>query len=156
MNGGVALTVTGCRVRNTMADGINLNNYLTSTSSSLVTNSHFRNTGDDSLAIWSANDTASGGVTEVGNALNVFSFNTIEVPWRANGIALYGGTSNRVLNNVVKDPADYPGIMVANRFNPFPFLGHTVVKDNTLVRCGGVFYGTDYGALAICSDGGIV
>ncbi|HWL86288.1 MAG TPA: glycosyl hydrolase family 28-related protein, partial [Polyangiaceae bacterium] len=44
------LTVRNVRVRDTYADGINLDN---GTSNSVVENSHFRNTGDDSIAMWS-------------------------------------------------------------------------------------------------------
>ena len=42
------LVVSGCRVRNTYADGINLCN---GASNSIVRDSHFRNTGDDSVCV---------------------------------------------------------------------------------------------------------
>lgn len=44
------LELTGMRIRNTYADGINFSN---GTRSSRVFNSSFRTTGDDALAIWS-------------------------------------------------------------------------------------------------------
>jgi len=44
------LTIRNSRIRNTYADGINLDN---GTSNSLVENVHFRNTGDDAAVVWS-------------------------------------------------------------------------------------------------------
>ena len=56
------MAVTGCHIRNTMVDGINLSKYLISTFSSLVTNSlALHSTGDDNLS--GVNNTVSGGVS---------------------------------------------------------------------------------------------
>jgi len=73
------LQVTGCRIRNVWADGLNLH---FGTSNSTVSHNHFRNTGDDGMAMWS--DT----FLDVNNA---FLNNTVQIPTLANGIAIYGG-----------------------------------------------------------------
>lgn len=67
--------------------------------------------------------------------------NTIQLPWRANGIAIYGGYGNRIENNLVYDTMNYPGIMLATDHDPLPFSGQTVIANNALYRCGGVFWG---------------
>ncbi len=49
------LTVSNVRIRNQNADGINFHKQVTN---STVTQSYFRNTGDDSIAMW--NDPIQG------------------------------------------------------------------------------------------------
>lgn len=137
------LLVRGVRVRNTFADGINLCN---GTVDSTVEHSHFRNTGDDALATWSpAFDGPSG-------ARNVFRFNTIELPWRASCIAVYGGADHRIEDNRCSDPLLYPGILVSTTFSPHPFAGKLQITRNALVRAGGPMYAQQHGALKIFAD----
>ncbi len=76
-----------CRL--TFADGINLHYDITNV---VVEQSTLRNVGDDALAMWS-------GPTADGN--NVFMFNTIQAPAMANGIGIYGGTSNSATDNCI-------------------------------------------------------
>jgi hypothetical protein len=140
------LTITGCRIRDTYADGVN---FCNGTRNSTVTNTHLRNTGDDALASWSP--TSNGA-----NTNNKFSFNTVQLPWRANCIAVYGGNSNKVEDNVVSDTSNYPGILIAQEFTSNAFSGTTSVQRNTLLRCGGAFSGTNHGAFKISTaQGGI-
>src|SRR5262249_50440903 len=107
--------------------------------------SHFRNTGDDALAMWS--DGAS-------SANNVFRFNTVQLPWMANCFGIYGGTSNRIEDNVCQDVVQYPGILIAQQFNSQPFQGTTQILRNSLIRAGGPAYNDEQGALKFQADQG--
>jgi len=139
------LIIRNSRFRNLFADGVN---FAAGTSNSLVENSHFRNTGDDALASWSlkAGDTV--------NTNNLFRFNTVQIPWRANCFAIYGGTSNKVEDNVCADTVVYPGILIAQSFDSTPLLGTTRVQRNTILRGGGPMYQHDHGALKIRAEQG--
>ncbi|TDV55018.1 CARDB domain-containing protein [Actinophytocola oryzae] len=130
------LQFSGMRIRDTYADGINFTN---GTRNSRVFNSSFRTTGDDSLAVW-ANRYVKDQSVDIGHD-NAFVNNTIQLPWRANGIAIYGGYGNRIENNLVYDTMNYPGIMLATDHDPLPFSGTTTIANNGLYRCGGVFWG---------------
>ncbi|BEP12439.1 glycosyl hydrolase family 28-related protein [Acidothermaceae bacterium B102] len=120
----------GLRIANTqeadlIADGVNFHTGVTHSS---VTNSFFRNTGDDALAMWSEK-------TE--DASNTFDHDTVQTPVLANGIALYGGTDNTVSNNLVADPIrEGSGIQLGSRFGAEAFTGHVRVTNNTTVRAG--------------------
>ncbi len=139
------LIVSGVRIRNTFADGINLCN---GTSHSVVEQSHLRNTGDDALATWSP---TFDGPSAVGNT---FRFNTVQLPWRANCYALYGGTDLTIEDSVCADTVVYPGVLVATTgaFSPHPFGGTTQVRRTTLTRTGGPMYGQEHGALKLFAD----
>ncbi|MET0534374.1 MAG: CARDB domain-containing protein [Steroidobacter sp.] len=149
-NPGNGLEFTGMRIRNTYADGINFSN---GTRSSRVFNSHFRNTGDDSLAVW-ANPFVRDQSADVGRD-NRFTNNTVQLPWRANGIAIYGGANNSIENNLIFDTMTFPGIMLATDHSPLPFSGTTLIANNGLFRCGGVFWGEAqrYGAITLFPSG---
>ena len=138
------LVITGSRFRNLFADGVN---FCNGTSNSVVENSHFRNTGDDAVASWSPK---SDGV----NTGNVFRFNTVQIPWRANCFAIYGGKDNKIEDNLCYDVVTYPGILVAQQFNSNPFEGTTIVQRNSLIRTGGPMFGNEHGALKIWADQG--
>jgi hypothetical protein len=131
------LVIRGSRFRNLYADGINL---WKGTSNSIVEHCHFRNTGDDALAAWSQ----SGAAPNTGN---VMRFNTVQVPWMANCFALYGGTSNRIEDNICEDVVQYPGILVSSQFGSVPFAGMTQILRNSLIRAGGPAYGEEQGAI---------
>ncbi|WP_369373184.1 CBM35 domain-containing protein [Promicromonospora sp. Populi] len=115
----------GLRVRDTYADGIN---FRSGVANSQVTQSTFRNTGDDSLAMWSDGAAVTGCV---------FAFNTVQAPALANGLAVYGGGGgNRVEDNLVADTVNAAaGIAISTRFG-VPFTGTTTVQRNTLTRTG--------------------
>ncbi|MEV6627795.1 CARDB domain-containing protein [Amycolatopsis sp. NPDC051106] len=144
------LEFSGMRIRDTYADGINFAN---GTRNSRVFNSSFRTTGDDSLAVW-ASQYVKDPSTDIGHD-NVFTNNTIQLPWRANGIAVYGGYGNRIENNLVSDTMNYPGIMLATDHDPLPFSGQTTIANNALYRCGGVFWGEQqkFGAITFFAQG---
>ncbi|MGW6742720.1 CARDB domain-containing protein [Streptomyces sp. NPDC055025] len=143
---GDGLEFTGMRIRNTYADGINFTN---GTSNSRVFNSSFRTTGDDSLAVW-ANRYVKDPSVNIAHD-NQFLNNTVQLPWRATGIAVYGGYGNKIENNLIYDTANYPGIMLATDHDPLPFSGQTLIANNALHRTGGAFWNEDqeFGAITL-------
>ncbi|UOX92578.1 discoidin domain-containing protein [Amycolatopsis sp. FBCC-B4732] len=144
------LQFSGMRIRDTYADGINFTN---GTRNSRVFDSSFRTTGDDSLAVW-ANQYVKDPSVDIAHD-NAFTNNTIQLPWRANGIAIYGGYGNKIENNLVSDTMNYPGIMLATDHDPLPFSGQTLIANNALYRCGGVFWGEQqkFGAITFFAQG---
>ncbi|MFC4031323.1 discoidin domain-containing protein [Streptomyces polygonati] len=125
------------RIQDTLADGINFDGGVTNSS---VTNSFFRNTQDDGLAMWSS--TTDSGDT--------FDHNTVDSPGLANNIAVYGGTNNSVTNNLVQDTVTRGGgIHVGNRFGASALAGTTTISGNKLVRTGQFDPGWDYGVGAM-------
>ncbi len=140
------LVINGCRFRDLFADGVNFSG---GTIASVVENSHFRNTGDDSLASWSQ---AGMG----GNIGNLFRFDTVQVPWRANCYAIYGGQDNAIEDSLCYDVVEYPGILIAQSFNSTSFAGTTRVERNSLIRAGGSMYHQEWGALKIWPQQGAI
>jgi hypothetical protein len=93
------------------------------------------------MAMWSDN---------AADVNNVFRNNTIQLPMLANGIGIYGGRNNSVLNNVIMDTVvNGAGIQVGNNFGAVPLSGTTVISGNRLVRTGSyeIDWNTDLGAL---------
>jgi hypothetical protein len=155
------LHIHDVRIRDTYADGINLDN---GTSNTLVENCHMRNTGDDSATVWSVKWTKwaaenPGAVKQ--NALNApdqgighgntFNHISVQMPWRANCFAAYGGYDNTWENSTCEDVLTYPGLFVDNEFGIYPFGSEstpapvapfTTTFDNiSLIRAGGqMFY----------------
>ncbi len=120
------LTIRGCRIRNTYADGINL---CSGSSGARIYNNSVRNTGDDGIAIWPWQ----------GNCYNNKIYNnTVQIPTLANCIAIYGGYENDVSNNYVADTVNNGGgICVSSQFDTSDgFSGTIQVDGNILVRCG--------------------
>jgi hypothetical protein len=145
-NPGDGLEFSGMRIRDTFADGINFSN---GTRNSRVFNSSFRTTGDDSLAVW-ANQFVKDQAVDIAHD-NHFVNNTIQLPWRANGMAIYGGYGNSIENNLISDTMNYPGIMLATDHSPLPFSGTTLIANNGLYRTGGAFWNEDqeFGAITL-------
>ncbi|MCE3252469.1 MAG: hypothetical protein K0Q67_1489, partial [Cellvibrio sp.] len=150
------LTIRHVRIRNTYADGVNLDN---GTSNSVVENSHFRNTGDDAAVVWSIrwthwvrDKTVNAGPNfikpEARNAPdqgighgNVFRNLTVQMPWRANCYAAYGGYDNLFENLKCEDVLTYPGILIDNEFSSYPFgPGLTTFRNIDLIRAGGPMF----------------
>jgi hypothetical protein len=141
------LEIAGVRVRNTMADGINVTVNETGGSSNVrVEQSTLRNTGDDAMALWSR----GFGPFDVTNS--VFAFNTVALPILANGAAIYGGTGNRIEDNLISDTVfNGAGIEVGSRFTKTDMTGTATVQRNTLTRTGSHHwdFGTHIGAVWI-------
>ncbi|PSL55535.1 pectate lyase-like protein [Saccharothrix carnea] len=119
------VSVTDNIIVDQVADALN---FHTGVTNSLVRNNFIRNTGDDGLAMWSEHQQ---------NAGNRFERNTVQSPVLANGIALYGGTDNALVGNLVADPVrEGSGIQLGSRFGAQPFTGQVLITDNTTVRAG--------------------
>ncbi|WP_329253762.1 discoidin domain-containing protein [Actinoallomurus sp. NBC_01490] len=131
------MTITNDRIRDTFADGVNMTN---GSSDNLVSNDEARATGDDSFALFAATD--SGGT---GEKNNVFQNLTAILPWRAAGVAVYGGQDNTVKNVYIADTLTYSGITISSLdfgypmedFGPDP----TTFGNISIVRAGGHFWG---------------
>lgn len=137
------LLISGCRFRNTMADGVNL---CDGTTNSIIENCTARNTGDDSFAIWSATyNTAKWSADN-----NIIRHCTTQLPWLAQGIALYGGKGNTAQDNLIIDTPTASGILVSTTFECTPFSGITSVQRNSIVRSGSLENGL--GGLRIMCD----
>ena len=135
-----SMLVTGTRIRDTYADGMNLYG---GTGSSVVEQCLIRNTGDDAIALWSS------GMADSNNRIR---FNTVGLPWLANNVAVYGGTDNAVTDNILHDTVAFgAGINISSNFSPVAFGGTTTAARNTLINCGGHEYNfnQDYGAIWI-------
>ncbi|TQM81754.1 pectate lyase-like protein [Saccharothrix saharensis] len=119
------VSITDTIVVDQVADALN---FHTGVTDSVVRNNFIRNTGDDGLAMWSEHRQ---------NARNRFERNTVQSPVLANGIALYGGTDNAVVGNLVADPVrEGSGIQLGSRFGAQPFTGQVLITDNTTARAG--------------------
>ncbi|WP_035844400.1 discoidin domain-containing protein [Kitasatospora azatica] len=133
------LTATDLRIRDTFADGINLTN---GSQNNLVSNDEARSTGDDSFALFAATDHNSADLKN-----NTFQNLTALTPWRAAGVAVYGGYANTLQNLYVADTLTYAGITVSSLNFGYPFEGfgaspQTVIQNVSLVRDGGHFWGS--------------
>jgi hypothetical protein len=119
------LLISSVVISDTTADGINFHHGV---ASSVVENSFVRNSGDDCLAMW------SGGAADVNCT---FRSNTLALPVLANAAAIYGGSGNALLNNVVADTlTEGGGLHVGQRFASTPLAGVTRVVNNTATRAG--------------------
>jgi Pectate lyase superfamily protein len=155
---GVNLTIEGCRFRDTIADGVNL---CVGTSGTVIENCTARGTGDDCFAIWPA--PSDQGFLDNGprTGNNAIRRCTGQLPFLANGAAVYGGASNSVEDCLFTDITTGCGILVSTTFPTSDeklgidnnFSGTTRVTDCELVRCGG--YDHDWawrGSVQICMD----
>jgi hypothetical protein len=142
--GANGLDIKNCRIRNLYADGVN---FFGGTSNSTVEGSHFRNTGDDSMASWSPNNKGN-------NASNAFHFNTVQAPWLANCFGVYGGSDTKIQDNICSDTIQFPGILIAQQFDSNVFGGTTSIQRNSLIRDGGFDYGDGQGALKFYAQQG--
>ncbi|WP_432934680.1 discoidin domain-containing protein [Microbispora sp. CA-135349] len=132
------ITIRNSRIRDTFADGVNMTNGSTD---NLVSNNEARTTGDDSFALFSAID--AGGADEKNN---VYENLTAILPWRAAGIAVYGGYANTFRNIYIADTLTYSGITISSLDFGYPMNGFgasppTVFDNISIVRAGGHFWG---------------
>ncbi|WP_042422442.1 discoidin domain-containing protein [Streptacidiphilus anmyonensis] len=132
-------TFTNMRIRDTMADGINLTN---GSQGNLISNDEARSTGDDSFALFAAQDQNPGSKLENNTIQNV----TAMTPWRAAGVAVYGGGGNTIQNFVVSDTLCYSGLTISSlnfgyAFEGFESSPQTTISNFSLTRDGGHFWG---------------
>lgn len=136
---GNGLHVSGCRLRNTIADGIN---FCTGMNNSIMENCSARGTGDDGFAIWPA----TFGKQQYKPGHNLITHCTAQLPFLANGAAIYGGESNAISNCLFTDITQGSGILIsttfptenANRGINNNFSGITKV-DSCVIRTSGGF-----------------
>jgi hypothetical protein len=142
-------TFTNMRIRDTYADGINLTN---GSQGNLISNDEARATGDDSFALFAAQDQNAG---ELKN--NTIQNVTALFPWRAAGMAIYGGYANTIQNFVVADTLTYSGLTISSLNFGFAFEGFgasppTTIQNFSLPRDGGHFWGGQvFGAIWVFS-----
>lgn len=148
------LTITGSRVDSTLADGINFHRGITNSS---VTQTVIRGTGDDGLALWSDLNGSS-----TGDNSDTFSYDTVQSPYLANGIADYGGDSDNITNDVVTG-SQYRGGGIMMDYEDFgsaeaTFTGTTAITNDTINWTGG--WGdqgiNQFGALMFWADNGSI
>lgn len=131
-------TLRNNRIRDMFADGINMTN---GSAGNTVSNNESRATGDDSFALFNAQD---GGGGEVAN--NTFENLSSLLTWRAAGFAVYGGCNNVFRNLYVADTLVYSGITISSLDFGIPMNGFcssppTRFENVSVVRAGGHFWG---------------
>jgi len=138
---GTRLRIEGCRFRNLLADGVNL---CVGTNATVIENCSTRGTGDDCFAIWpTVSD--QGYIEEARPGNNVIRHCTAQLPFLANGGAIYGGFNNCIEECLFTDITTACGILISTTFPTSDesrkidnnFSGTTVVRNCQLVRCGG-------------------
>jgi hypothetical protein len=140
------LIVDSCRFRDTIADGINLCVGMQGT---IVTNCSTRGTGDDCFPIWPttyAQQMYSPGY-------NLITHCTGELPFLANGGAIYGGPGNRIEDCLFQDLTYGCGVLISTTFpvGANLFSGTNIVQNSDLIRCGGYDPGWGWrAALELC------
>jgi hypothetical protein len=137
-------TIRDSRIRDMYADGLNMTN---GSAGNRIANIEARSTGDDAFALFAATD--SGGT---GQQNNTFENLSVLTPWRAAGLAVYGGKLNTFRNIYVADTLTYSAVTISSLdfgypmedFGPEP----TTFSGLTLVRSGGHFWGAQtFGAI---------
>jgi hypothetical protein len=144
MTNSSGLVIDSCRIRDTLADGINLCVGMRGTT---VTNCATRGTGDDCFAIWPAVYIPQAYAP----GLNLITHCTGQLPFLANGGAIYGGEDNRIEDCLFQDIPDGCGVLISASFSvgANTFTGTTVVQRCDLVRCGVNEYGRWLSALQL-------
>lgn len=148
------LKITDCRMRNTMADGIN---FCVGMANSTIENCTARGTGDDCFAIWPT--TFLKQVYDPGHNLIVHC--TGQLPYLANGAAIYGGESNKIENCSFTDISQGSAILVSTTFPTESvekginnnFSGTTLIENCDIKNSGG--FDHEWGwraAVEICVD----
>ncbi|HEY0892002.1 MAG TPA: discoidin domain-containing protein [Cellvibrio sp.] len=130
-------TIKNSRIRNMFADGINFTN---GSSGNHVVNNEARSTGDDSFALFAATDNGGGIVQN-----NLYENLTAMTPWRAAGLAAYGGQGNTYKNIHIEDALVYSGVTISSLDFGYPFTGFqsnptTNFEGITILRSGGTFW----------------
>jgi len=148
------LHISGCRMRNTNADGIN---FCVGMAESTIQNCTARGTGDDCFAIWPT--TFLKQVFSPGHNLIVHC--TAQLPFLANGAAIYGGESNKIKSCSFVDISQGSAILISTTFPTESkdksinnnFSGTTVIEDCDVKTSGGFDHEWDWrAAVEICVD----
>ena len=152
------VVVDSCRLRDTLADGIN---FCVDTRNCVVQNCTTRNTGDDCFAMWPAASDQSFVQQAPAPGCNVFRHCTGQLPFLANGAAIYGGANNRIEDCLFRDISPGCGILLSTTFPTSDasgkidnnFSGTTVIRNCELIRCGGFDHDWAWrAAFQLCMD----
>ncbi|WP_062352353.1 discoidin domain-containing protein [Herbidospora yilanensis] len=131
------INLTNSRIRNMYADGLNFTN---NSRNNTVRNIDARSTGDDAFALFNAIDIVQGD-----NTGNLFENLSVTTPWRAAGLAVYGGQNNIFRNIYIADTLCYSGITVSSLDFGYQFKGFgtqpTTIENVSIIRSGGHFWG---------------
>jgi hypothetical protein len=155
---GTRLVIDGCRFRNLLADGVN---FCVGTRESVVQNCTARGAGDDCFAMWPAPSDQGFVEQPPLPGLNVFRHCTGQLPFLANGGAIYGGANNRIEDCLFTDISTGCGILLSTTFPTSDeklridnnFSGKTVIRNCDLIRCGGYDHGWTWrGSMQLCMD----
>ena len=136
-----AMQVSGCRIRDTYADGMNLS---AGSSNCMMEQNSIRNTGDDGIALWSS---ATYGKLDTNNTIR---FNTVGLQWLANSIAVYGGKNNTISDNILHDTVGFgAGVNISSNFVPAGFEGTMTIARNTFRNSSSYNYdySQEYGSI---------
>jgi hypothetical protein len=148
------LNITGCRMRNTLADGIN---FCVGMTQSTMQNCTARGTGDDCFAIWPTIYSQQ----KYSPGQNLISHCTGQLPFLANGAAIYGGRGNKVKDCLFTDISQGSAILISTTFPTESrdktvnnnFSDTTVVENCAIKRSGGFDHEWDWRAsIEICVD----
>jgi hypothetical protein len=145
-------TVEDCRFRNTIADGIN---FCVGMTESTMKNCTARGTGDDCFAMWPATFI----LQKFKPGKNSIVHCTAQLPFLANGAAIYGGESNKIANCLFTDISPGSAILISTTFpiednkNNNTFSGTTLVENCDIKTSGGFDHSWDWrSAVQICLD----
>jgi hypothetical protein len=141
-------------MRNTLADGIN---FCVGMNNSTIQNCTARGTGDDCFAIWPAVFMKQ----EFSPGHNLISHCTGQLPYLANGAAVYGGDSNMVKDCLFTDISQGSAILLSTTFPTENkdkglnnnFSGTTIIDNCLIKNSGGFDHEWDWrAAVEICTD----
>jgi hypothetical protein len=142
------LIVDSCRFRDTIADGINLCVGMQRT---IVTNCTTRGTGDDCFPIWPTTYTQQAYAP----GFNLITHCTGELPFLANGGAIYGGPGNVIEDCLFQDITYGCGVLISTTFpvGTNLFSGTNAVRNCDILRSGGYDPGWGWrAALELCMN----
>ncbi|MEC5128732.1 right-handed parallel beta-helix repeat-containing protein [Verrucomicrobiales bacterium BCK34] len=144
-----SLRIMNVRIRSSFAGGIVVRGGHVNARISHV---HVRGSGDDGIVLWSS----VPGRSKKPNKNCIIEHCTVESPWFANNLAIYGGTNNRISKCVARDNPTLSGLKITPQFDSSPFRGTTVVRDLTLIRCGndGSGHGIETGSIQFATYDG--
>jgi hypothetical protein len=129
--GGFDGTVRNCRVRNTYADGITINNgKVLSAERILIENNHVRGCGDDGIAVHSFEASPNP------SHHCIIRNNTVVAVWWGSNIAIGGGSDHLIENNLSQDGIGVGlAINMPNAYKKRPAENITI-RNNTILRAG--------------------
>ncbi|MES1219981.1 MAG: glycosyl hydrolase family 28-related protein [Bacteroidota bacterium] len=148
------LKIRGCRLRNTLADGIN---FCVGMAHSTIEDCTARGTGDDCFAFWPA----VFAHQQFKPGYNLISHCTAQLPFLANGAAIYGGASNSIKDCRFVDISQGSAILISTTFPTETkdgsvnnnFSGTTVISNCAITASGGFDHEWDWrAAIEICLD----